>query len=68
MLTCPICNDWLISSKLCEKCYKIRNLYALYGDKIFTVLETCLIIQKKKEDPIKKDYALRSKDLKEITK
>ncbi len=49
MLSCPICNDWCVSAKLCEKCYKIRNLYALYGDKIYDVLERCLIIKTKEK-------------------
>ena len=54
MFTCPICGDWILSSKLCGECDKVRQLCKLYGkEKLLEVLDKTMIIQKLKED--KKD-------------
>ena len=54
MLACPICNEWCIVMKLCEKCDTIRQLCKLYGrDKLLEILNKTMVIQqhKKAEEP-----------------
>lgn len=49
MFGCPICNELLIVSKLCEKCDKIRQLCKLYGrDKLLEILDKTMVIQQHK--------------------
>ena len=54
MFACPICNEWIITAKLCEDCDKIRQLCKIYGkEKLLSVLDKTMVIQQLK--PIIKD-------------
>ena len=49
MFACPICNDWVIVAKLCDKCDKVRQLCKLYGrDKLLEILDKTMVIQQHK--------------------
>lgn len=51
-LTCPLCrSEWIIVSKLCSECDRIRYLMSLYSrDKVIEILDKTLVVQKFKED------------------
>jgi len=51
-LTCPLCrNEWIIVSKLCSECDRIRYLMSLYSrDKVIEILDKTLVVQKFKEE------------------
>lgn len=51
-LTCPLCrNEWIILSKLCSECDRIRYLMNLYSrDKVLDILDKTLVVQKFKEE------------------
>jgi hypothetical protein len=49
--TCPLCREnWIVLSKLCDKCDTIRHLISIYSlDTVSKVLDKVLIIDKFKE-------------------
>tara|TARA_R110001606_G_scaffold158611_3_gene302452 strand:+ start:507 stop:725 length:219 start_codon:yes stop_codon:yes gene_type:complete len=51
-LTCPLCREeWILLSKLCPDCDRIRFLMSIYSrDKILDILDKTLIVQKFKEE------------------
>lgn len=61
MWSCRLCEKNTVwTSHLCEDCRKIKHLLNLYGDKVYTTLETCLVrndkqINYKVDDVIKKE-------------
>ncbi len=56
MLSCPLCRtEWCITSKLCDKCNKVKHLMDIYGrDKVVEILEKVLIVEQFKEKTFKK--------------
>jgi len=48
-ITCPMCREeYLLYSKLCHDCEKIRHLMSIYGkETIIKVLNSNLIVDKK---------------------
>ena len=53
-LTCPLCREeWILLSKLCPECDRIRFLMSIYSrDKILDILDKTLIVQKFKEEEV----------------
>lgn len=51
-LTCPLCRqEWILLSKLCPECDRIRFLMSVYSrEKILEILDKTLIVQRFKED------------------
>lgn len=76
-LTCPLCrNEWIILSKLCAECDRIRYLMNLYSrDKVLEILDKTLVVQKFKEEEKEKEVGdetytkpkTRSEEKKKIT-
>jgi len=54
---CTLCNhsdEWLVSSRFCSKCKRIKHLLNLYGDEVYTCLEEVLVRTiKQQENKIK---------------
>jgi len=43
---CTLCqktDEWLITSRFCSKCRRIKHLLNLYGDDVYTTLEEVLV-------------------------
>ena len=55
MFSCPLCrSEWCITSKLCDKCNKVKHLMDIYSrDKIIEILEKVLVVEqfKQQNDP-----------------
>ena len=76
-LTCPLCrNEWIILSKLCIECDRIRYLMNLYSrQKVLDILDKTLVVQKFKEEEKEKEVGdetytkpkTRSEEKKKIT-
>ena len=50
---CPICSDYILLSKVCNDCEKIRQLTKIYGkEKVIEVLDKVLVVQKFKNTDI----------------
>lgn len=75
MFSCRLCEkESVIISHLCEKCRRIKHLINLYDDKVYEVLENCLVrnqeqitnkenaVIKKEEEEIKSVIHTRSKN------
>ncbi len=67
MFSCPLCRtEWCITSKLCDKCNKVKHLMDIYGrDKVVEILEKVLIVEQfkeKKEEEIKETCSNDLKD------
>ena len=46
MMACTLCSnsdEWLITSRFCSKCKRIKHLLNLYGDDVYKTLEVCLV-------------------------
>ena len=56
MLSCPLCRtEWCITSKLCDKCNKVKHLMDIYSrDKVIEILEHVLVVEKFKEKKVEK--------------
>jgi len=56
MFSCPLCRtEWCITSKLCDKCNKVKHLMDIYSrDKVVEILEKVLVVEQFKEEE-KKD-------------
>lgn len=74
MFSCRLCEkESVILYHLCEKCRRIKHLINLYDDKVYEVLENCLVrnqeqithkenaVIKKEEEEIKTVIQTRSK-------
>lgn len=74
MWNCVLCEkseEYLIISKFCSKCRKIKHLLNLYGDRVYEVLDEVLvkneteqeehIKEELKNELIKTEYNLRNK-------
>ena len=49
---CTLCNktdEWLITSRFCSKCRRIKHLLNLYGDDVYTTLEEVLVRTEKQQ-------------------
>ena len=61
MFLCVLCeNETVYTVHLCEKCRRIKHLINLYDEKVYSVLENCLVrteeqIKKKENCEIKKE-------------
>jgi len=57
MFSCPLCRtEWCITSKLCDKCNKVKHLMDIYSrDKVVEILEKVLVVEQFKEAEEKKD-------------
>ena len=45
-MNCTLCNnsdEWLITSRFCSKCRRIKHLLNLYGDEVYDCLEEVLV-------------------------
>jgi len=45
-MNCTLCinsDEWLITSRFCTKCQRIKHLLNLYGDDVYTTLEEVLV-------------------------
>ena len=45
-MNCTLCNnsdEWLITSRFCSKCRRIKHLLNLYGDEVYDTLEEVLV-------------------------
>ena len=45
-MNCTLCcnsDEWLITSRFCSKCKRIKHLLNLYGDDVYKTLEVCLV-------------------------
>ena len=45
-MNCTLCcnsEEWLITSRFCSKCKRIKHLLNLYGDDVYKTLEVCLV-------------------------
>lgn len=43
---CTLClnsNEWLLTSRFCSKCQRIKHLLNLYGDEVYKTLEEVLV-------------------------
>lgn len=51
MLTCPICDCWVMPhQKVCSECDKIRQLCKIYGkEKLLEILDKTMVIQQHRE-------------------
>ena len=46
MFQCPICEEIIITTKLCKDCERIRQLTKIYSrDKVIEVLDKVLVVQ-----------------------
>lgn len=52
MFMCPLCRcEWVLVSKLCTDCDRVRHLYSIYDKKvIMEILDKTLVVQKFKDD------------------
>ena len=58
MWTCKLCEkETVITTNLCDKCRRIKHLLNLYDDRVYDVLENCLV---------RKEWAIKNKELQEI--
>ena len=63
MFTCPICDTWLVSHRLCGDCDKIRQLCKIYTkERLLEVLDKTLVIQQMRKPVVKKDVGDESHD------
>ena len=49
---CTLCQkteEWLITSRFCSKCRRIKHLLNLYGDDVYTTLEEVLVRTEKQQ-------------------
>lgn len=59
--SCKLCEkESVYTTALCEKCRRIRHLLNLYGDKVYSTLENCLVrnqeqIERKENIQIKEE-------------
>ena len=53
MFICPVCREeYLLYSKLCDKCDHIRHLMSIYGrDKVIMILNNNLVVGGQKKKP-----------------
>lgn len=52
VFNCPLCeNEYLLYSKLCKKCEKVKRLGNIYSfEKIYNILDSCLVITDKHQE------------------
>ena len=53
MMNCTLCNnsdEWLITSRFCSKCRRIKHLLNLYGDEVYDTLEEVLVRTKDQQE------------------
>ena len=46
VLSCQLCNnsnEWLLTSRYCSKCQRLKWLISIYGDDVYNTLETVLV-------------------------
>jgi len=65
MLSCPLCRtEWCITSKLCDKCNKVKHLMDIYSrDKVVEILEKVLVVEQFKDDNKKKSVEEEKKQI-----
>jgi len=65
MLSCPLCRtEWCITSKLCDKCNKVKHLMDIYSrDKVVEILEKVLVVEQFKDDNKKKPVEEEKKQI-----
>ena len=63
MFACPLCNEWLYVSALCNKCEKTKNIVSCYGiDKVNSALTSFFLREEEKVDnKVKNEITTRSK-------
>jgi hypothetical protein len=52
-MNCTLCNnseEWLITSRFCSKCRRIKHLLNLYGEEVYECLEEVLVRTKDQQD------------------
>lgn len=52
-MNCTLCNnseEWLITSRFCSKCRRIKHLLNLYGNEVYECLEEVLVRTKDQQD------------------
>ena len=45
-MNCTLCcnsSEWLVVSRFCSKCQKIKHLLNLYGEEVYSTLEEVLV-------------------------
>ncbi len=68
MFSCPLCRtEWCITSKLCDKCNKVKHLMDIYSrDKVVEILEKVLVVEQFKDKEIEEEKKeTHSDDLKD---
>jgi len=67
MLSCPLCRtEWCITSKLCDKCNKVKHLMDIYSrDKVVEILEKVLVVEQFKDKVEEEKKQICSDDLKD---
>jgi hypothetical protein len=74
MLSCTLCEkETCYVSKFCTKCRRIKHLINLYGEDVYTTLETVLVRNQKQQThkintTFKKSVQNKTTDTKEDTK
>ena len=58
MWTCKLCEkETVITTHLCDKCRRIKHLINLYDERVYAVLENCLV---------RKEWAITNKEKQEV--
>ena len=53
MFTCPICEEMIITTKLCQDCEVIRQLTKIYSkERIIEVLEKVLVVRQFRQSDV----------------
>ena len=58
MFSCRLCEkNSVITTNLCDKCRRIKHLINLYDERVYEVLENCLV---------RKEFAIKNKERQEV--
>ena len=58
MFSCRLCEkNSVITTHLCDKCRRIKHLINLYDERVYEVLENCLV---------RKEFAIKNKERQEV--
>jgi len=58
MFSCKLCEkNSVITTHLCDKCRRIKHLINLYDERVYEVLENCLV---------RKEFAIKNKERQEV--
>ena len=70
MFSCCLCEKEVVyTTKLCEKCRRIKHLLNLYEDRVYEVLESVLVRKKdQQENKIRVEITKEKKSLEENIK